>query len=90
MLNQIGYIPTPLLRQILREWCAQQFNWSDEETDLVVNATRDQIYNEARQEILIEYKGFLSRVATHPDLNGKEIARDAELRLEELEREVEK
>lgn len=90
MPNQIGYIPTPLLRQILREWCNRQFKWTDEETDIVVNATRDQIYNEARHEVFIEYKDFLTRVATHPALTDTELARDAKLRLEELEREVEK
>ena len=90
MPNQIGYIPTPLLRQILREWCSRHFNWSDEETDAVVNATRDRIHNKAQQEILEEYKGYLTRVSTHPDLIGTELERDAELRLKELEREVEK
>lgn len=89
MPNQIGYIPTPLLRQILREWCTRQFNWTDEETDVVVNATRDRIHNEARQEILVEYTGFLARVVKHPALTGRELARDAKLRLEELEQVLE-
>lgn len=89
MPNQIGYIPTPLLRQILREWCTQKFNWTDEETDVVVEATRDKIYNEARQEVLVEYKAFLTYVATKPDLNGTDLAQDAKDRLEELNNELE-
>lgn len=90
MPNQIEHIPTPLLKQILREWCSQQFNWTDEETDVVVNATRDRIHNKARQEVLVEYKGFLTCVATQPDLNGTELALAAKKRLEELELELER
>lgn len=89
MPNQIGHIPTPLLKQILREWCSKQFNWTDEETDVVVNATRDRIHNEARQEVLVEYKAFLTYVATKPDLNGTDLAQDAKERLEELEQDLE-
>lgn len=89
MPNKIGYIPTPLLRQILREWCSRQFNWTDEEADMVVKATRDKIYNDARQDILVEYMGFLTRVATQTDLNGSDLARDVKVRLEELVKALE-
>lgn len=89
MPNQIGFIPTPLLRQILREWSARKFNWTDEEADMVVDATRDQIYKDARDGIHIKYKDFLTRVATQSDLNGTDLALDAKKRLEELEQVLE-
>lgn len=86
-MPDITAIPTEVVRQILIEWCKKQFDWSEESIAEVVEATRENIYNEAKQDLLIEYKGFLSRVAAHPSLAGTETALEAKERLEVLEGE---
>ena len=81
MPQDISYIPLPLLRQILREWCENEFSWSDDEIEVVIDATHNQLRREHRKD----FKEFLTRVATYPNLNGTELALDAKTRLEELE-----